>query len=255
MKHIALTTLTAIAITLLVSCTKSEDNHPVVPEKQDAELTLCGNSFLRGKVLSIVEDGDSTVFIYNSNKHVVGFKTFSNDKQVGECKYYSRSNGFNQYYFNSKGEVSARDVVEYNENKDITLCEYHEYIYPDTTKLVLTELVFNSYDKKNRLESTFEYFCDGIPSYYSRYTYDADGTETETCRLASSGRIYTITKSRRDTLGNIIEMSENMPEDSPDWNHTTVKYKYDSHGNWIEREIKRETTVETRKRKIYYLNE
>ena len=50
-------------------------------------------------------------------------------------------------------------------------------------------------------------------------------------------------------------MSENMPEDSPDWNRTTVKYKYDSHGNWIEREIKRETTVETRKRKIYYLNE
>ena len=83
MKRITLTTLTVIAITLLVSCKKSEDNHPVAHEKQDAELTLCGNSFLRGKVLSIVEDGDSTVFIYNSNKHEVGFKTFSNDKQVG----------------------------------------------------------------------------------------------------------------------------------------------------------------------------
>ncbi|MBR4294821.1 MAG: hypothetical protein IKT53_07505 [Bacteroidaceae bacterium] len=265
MKHIALTTLTVIAITLLVSCKKSEDNHPVAPEKQDTELTLYGDRFLRGKVQSIVENGDSTVFIYNSNKHVVGFDIFFDGKQVGSCKYYGRSNGFNQYYFNSTGKVTARDIVEYNENRNITLCEHYRYIYPDTTKLVLTELVFNSYDKNNRLESTFEYFSDGIPNYYSRYSYDADGTVTQTRNLASMGRVYTITKSRHDNQGNIIKVSENMPDDSPEWRSAAIEYRYDSHGNWIERRIiDKETGAPTNDprgmdavndatRKIYYL--
>ena len=260
MKHLVSAIIVAAMLTF-VSCTKSaEAEETRTSGNAKEELTLCGNVFLRGKVRSIVEDDDSMAFVYNSNRHVVGFVSFTGGKQTSECKYYSTGNGVSQCYFDSNGKVTARDDIEYNENNDITLCEYREYIYPDTTAMQLAELVFNSYDKENRLESTFEYFCDGIPSYFSRYTYDADGTATRHCYIASSGHIYSVAKSRCDSLGNIVEMSENMPGDSQEWYSTAIEYKYDSHGNWVERRVIDRSSgdadaVEVRKRKIYYLDE
>ncbi len=85
MKHLTPATIIA-AILTLVSCTRSaeaEETH--TSENVKKEFTLFANTFMRGKVLSVVEDGDSTAFVYNSNRHVVGFKTYSGDKQVGEC--------------------------------------------------------------------------------------------------------------------------------------------------------------------------
>jgi hypothetical protein len=79
------------------------------------------------------------------------------------------------------------------------------------------------------------------------------------------GRVYTITKSRHDNQGNIIKVSENMPDDSPEWRSAAIEYRYDSHGNWIERRIiDKETGAPTNDprgmdavndatRKIYYL--
>ena len=226
--------------------------------------TLHGSSFLKGKVSAITNSDeygvDSTSFVYNENGHLVKTIFYSKGKEDGCCKYYyDGSNSVTLHYYDNNEKEVSYTVIEYDDRKNITLRRDYGYIYPDTTRMVLLYLKQNSYDNKNHPDVAFEYFCDGIPPYKYRYTYNSDGTEIEECFLAVTGDIYTITKNKRDAMGNVVEQSENMPSDSHDWTNITIDYKYDEKGNWVERKIVDAAPEGYRnnytKRSIYYLDE
>ena len=227
-------------------------------------VTLYGTSFLKGKVSSIVYDDeqgyDSTLFVYNDKQQLVKTVFYSNGKEDGYCEYdYNGPNRIDLHYCDSNQKELSYSIVEFDDNKNVTLYRDYGYIYPDTTTMFLLYMMQSSYNENNRLDNAFEYHCDGIPPYKYHYSYNCDGTETEECCLAVTGDIYTITKRKRDKNGNIIEERENFPSDTNDWTNIKVEYKYDEKGNWIERRIVDEDPESYRnrysKRRIYYLDE
>lgn len=251
-----------IFVSLLLSCSnKKIDTTPVCLSEV---VTLYGTDFLKGKVSSIVYDDeqgcDSILFVYNSKQHLVKTIFYSNGVENGYCKYsYNGSNRIDLHYYDNGQKEVSYSIVEFDDNKNVTLCRDYGYIYPDTTNMVLLYMVQNSYDKNNRPDNAFEYHSDGIPPYKYRYSYNDDGTETEECFLAVTGDIYTITKRKRDKKGNVIEESENFPKDNSGWANIKIEYKYDDKGNWIERRILDEDPESYRnkysKRRIHYLDE
>ena len=227
-------------------------------------VTLYGTTFLKGKVSSIVYDDeqgyDSTLFVYNDKQQLVKTVFYSNGEEDGYCGYdYNSSNRIDLHYCDSNKKEMSYSIVEFDDNKNVTLYRDYGYIYPDTTKMLLLYMMQSSYNENNRLDNAFEYHCDGIPPYKYHYSYNYDGTETEECCLAVTGDIYTITKRKRDKNGNIIEERENFPSDTNDWTNIKVEYKYDEKGNWIERRIIDENPESYRnrysKRRIYYMDE
>lgn len=251
-----------IIVSILFSCSnKKIDTSSVCSSKA---VTLYGTSFLKGKVSSIVYDDaqgyDSILFVYNSKQHPVKTISYSNGEENGHCKYYyNGSNRIDLHYYDNNQKETSYSIVEFDNNKNITLCRDYGYIYPDTTKMIMQYMMQNSYDKDNRITDAFEYHCDGIPPYKYRYTYNNDGTETIECFLAVTGDIYAITKVKKDKNGNVIEKSENMPWDTCDWTNIKIEYKYDDKGNWIECRIIDEDPESYRnkysKRRIHYLSE
>ncbi len=226
--------------------------------------TLYGCIFLKGKISAITDsDGhgsDSTLFVYNKNKHLVKAIFFTDGKEDGCCEYhYNGSHRVDLHYYNNNHKETSYTIVEFDDRKNITLRRNYEYIYPDTTKMALVYMKHNSYNKENRLDVAFEYYSDGIPPYKYRYSYNGDGTEVEECSLAVTGDIYTITKRKRDKQGNIVEECENMPADTSDWSNIKTEYKYDNKGNWVERKTIDLDSIGHRNdysvRKIYYLDE
>ena len=257
------TILLVVCFLISFSCTgnKSTDKESSIATES---TTLYGSSFLKGRIHSMAYSdkygGDSTLFVYNDNGHLVKVVFYSNGKEDGYCEYHH--NGSNRvdmhYYDNNEKEISYT-IVQFDDRKNITLCRDYGYIYPDTTNMELLYMKQNSYDKDNRRDVAFEYHCDGIPPYKYRYTYNADGTETEECFLAVTGDIFTITKKKRDAMDNVVEQSENMPSDSDEWTNIAIEYKYDKKGNWVERKIVDLDSKSYRnnytKRNIYYLDE
>ena len=69
----------------------------------------------------------------------------------------------------------------------------------------------------------------------------------------------TITKKKRDCMGNVVAQSENMPSDNSDQNCVIIEYKYDDYGNWEERKVvdsnPNGSLNNYEKRNIYYLDE
>ncbi|MBR4849105.1 MAG: hypothetical protein IKV07_07125 [Bacteroidaceae bacterium] len=251
-----------IIVSILFSCSnKKIDTSSVCSSKA---VTLYGTSFLKGKVSSIVYDDaqgyDSILFVYNSKQHPVKTISYSNGEENGHCKYYyNGSNRIDLHYYDNNQKETSYSIVEFDNNKNITLCRDYGYIFPDTTKMIMQYMMQNSYDKDNRITDAFEYHCDGIPPYKYRYTYNNDGTETIECFLAVTGDIYAITKVKKDKNGNIIEKSENMPWDTREWTNIKIEYMYDDKDNWIERKIIDEDPESYRnkysKRRIHYLSE
>ena len=227
-------------------------------------VTLYGTTFLKGKVSSIVYDDeqgyDSTLFVYNDKQQLVKTVFYSNGEEDGYCGYdCNSSNRIDLHYCDSNKKEMSYSIVEFDDNKNVTLYRDYGYIYPDTTKMVLLYMIQKSYNGSNWLSDAFEYRCDGIPPYKYNYIYNDDGTETEECCLAVTGDIYAIKKRKRDKSGNVIEESENFPWDSSGWTNVEIKYKYDDEGNWIERRIIDENQESYRnecsKRRIRYLDE
>ena len=59
-------------------------------------------------------------------------------------------------------------------------------------------------------------------------------------------------------MGNIVEISENMPNDSTDWYTARVECVYDDCGNWIERRVMHLDSIssyanEHTRRRIHYV--
>ena len=251
-----------IFILILFSC--SDKNICTTIASSSEAVTLCGTSFLKGRVSSIVyedEQGrDSILFVYNANRHLVKTVFYLNGEENGYCRYeYNNPNRIDLHYYDNNPKEVTYSIVEFDENKNITLRRDYGYIYPDTTKMVLLYMIQKSYNGSNWLSDAFEYHCDGIPPYKYNYIYNDDGTETEECCLAVTGDIYAIKKRKRDKSGNVIEESENFPWDSSGWTNVEIKYKYDDEGNWIERRIIDENPESYRnecsKRRIRYLDE
>ena len=251
-----------IFIYILFSCSYKKIDEPIV--RSSDTVTLHGKSFLKGKVSSIVYDDeqgyDSTLFVYNNKQHLVKTIYYTNEGENGYCEYgYNGSNRIDLHYYDSNQKETSYSIVEFDDNKNVTLYRDYGYIYPDTTQKVLLYMMQKSYDENNRLCDAFEYHCDGIPPYKYNYNYNDDGTETEECHLAVTGKIYSITKRKRDKNGNVIEESENFKWDSGEWTNIKIRYKYDNQGNWIERTIMDKAPISNRnnylKRRIHYLSE
>ena len=255
---------TSLFIFVLVLFSCSDKKVEITSTCSSEVVTLYGTSFLKGKVSSIVYDdeqgSDSTLFVYSAEQHLVKIVFYSNGEEDGYCEYdYNGPNRIDLHYCDSNQKELSYSIVEFDDNKNITLCRDYGYIYPDTTKMVLLYMIQNSYDGNNRLSDAFEYHCDGIPPYKNYYKYNDDGTEIGECRLAVTGDIYTITKRKRDKIGNVVEESESFPHDTSDWTNIKIEYNYDDKGNWIERRIVDEDPESYRnrysKRRIYYLDE
>ena len=258
---IACTTL-YIFVFILFSCSNKKIDTTLACSSK--AVTLYGTSFLKGKVSSIVYDDeqgcDSTLFVYNNKQHLVKTISYSDGKEISSCKYnYNGSNRIDLHYYDNSQKETSYSIVEFDNNKNVTLRRDYGYIYPDTTTMFLLYMIQSSYNENNRLSDAFEYHCDGIPPYKYCYNYNDDGTEFEECRLAVTGDIYTITKRRRDKIGNVVEESESLPHDTSDWTSIKIEYNYDDKGNWIERRIVDEDPESYRnrysKRRIYYLDE
>ena len=258
---IASTPLCIVAFILFSCCNKNIDTTSACSSEV---ITLYGASCLKGKVSSIVYDDeqecDSTLFVYSSKQHLLKAIFYLNGEENGYCKYdYNGSNRIDLHYYDSNKKETSYSIVEFDNNKNITLYRDYGYIYPDTTKMVMLYMKQCSYEENNRINGAFEYHCDGIPPYKYRYTYYNDGTEVEECFLAVTGDIYTITKRKRDKKGNVVEESENFPRDTSDWTNIKIIYKYDEKDNWIERRIMDEDSESYRnkysKRRIHYLEE
>ena len=238
MKHLVFAIFQIASCIFLISCSDVGNTESALPLNHS--VTFWKDSFLKGNVASVVyydeDECDSTSFVYDNRGRICKTIFFLNGEHDGFCEYYNMGlNRIDLHYFNNDKKETSYDIVEFDDNKNITLYRNYGFIFPDTTKMVLLYMKQNSYDKENRMDVAFEYFCDGIPPYKYRYTYDKDGREIEECFLAVTGDIYTITKVKKDKMGNIVEISENMSYDSADWYTALIKYKYDEYGNWIER--------------------
>lgn len=260
MNCFTLKVIITVAITLITASCSFVNEKPYV----NKDVTLCDKEFLKGKVSSIIYDDeqgyDSILFVYNSKQHLVKTVYYSDKEERGYCRY--NYNGFNRidlhYYDNNQKETSY-SIIEFDDNKNVTLCRDYGYIYPDTTKIILLYMIQKSYNENNQLSDAFEYHCDGIPPYKYYYSYNNDGTETEECFLVVTGDIYSITKRKKDNRGNIIEESKNFPGDTYDRTSLKIEYKYDDKGNCIERRFMDEAPERYRnkysKRRIHYLDE
>lgn len=252
---------TALAIIISSCANKTDTGSEITPNAENA--TLYGTEFFNGKVKAIIYSNekrrDSLAFVYNKNCEVERVEYYSDNEKNGFCRYdYNGPNRIDLYNFNKLGVETSREVVQFNDNKQITLYCLYSHIFPDTTRMELLFLKQNSYDKTGHKESAFEYHCDGIPPYNYHYTYNNDGTETEVRTLTATGNIYTVTKRKRDYKGNIIEQSENMPQDNCEWDSIKIEYKYDNKGNWIKRKVtslsSQEYLNEDVIREIYYID-
>ena len=231
--------------------------------QNDDSITLYNQETLRGQVKCIVNDSqwqsDSITFSYDKELTLAGYRIFRHGKPDGYCEYrYSGKNRIDQYHYDNNGKVQTHCIMETDNRKNITLVREYGYIYPDTTRMILLYLRCNSYDTENQIESAFEYFCDGSPSYRYLYSYDSDET-TQKRINASTGNIYTVTRTADDKFGNTVKVSETMPEDSPEWHSATIDYEYDSNGNWTKRKVngcdpRLMNTVTDATRRIYYVD-
>ena len=264
MNRLLIRTMRLVTILLISSsCARNVEVGKTVSDAKGS-TTLYGNTFLHGKISSIVyedKDGnDSIQFVYNKEKHLYKSIFYVGGKEDGYCNYgYNGSNRIDLHYYDNNNNETSYSIVEFDDRKNITLWRDYGYIYPDTTKMVLLYMKHDSYDKDNRRDVAFEYFCDGIPPYKYRYSYNSDGIEMEECCLAVTGEIYTITKRIRDKMGNVVDESENMPRDNSEWSNVKIEYKYDDKGNWVERKITGSGSLgyldRHSKRKIHYLDE
>ena len=231
--------------------------------QNDDSVTLYNQETLRGQVKCIVYDGqwqsDSIIFSYDKDLTLIGYSTFKDGKPDGYCEYrYSGENRIDQYHYDNNGKAQAHCIMETDERKNITLVREYGYIYPDTTRMILLYLRCNSYNSENQIESAFEYFCDGSPSYRYQYSYDSDG-RTQKRINASTGNIYTVTRTTDDKFRNTVKVSETMPEDSAEWHSATIGYEYDSNGNWTKRKVndcdpRLMNTIADATRRIYYMD-
>ena len=258
---VSCTPLYIFAFILFSCCSKKIDTFSVCPSE---DVVFYGNGFLKGKVSSIVYDDeqgyDSIIFVYNEKQHPVKTVFYSDGEEKGCCKYvYSTSNRTDLHYYDNNQKETSHSIIEFDNNKNITMRRDYGYINPDTTKMVLLYMIQKSYNGSNQLNDAYEFHCDGIPPYKYYYSYNDDGTETEECRLAVTGDIYEITKRKRDRNGNVIEESENFPWDSCNWTNIKIEYKYDDKNNWIERRIidvnPEGYRNKTSKRRIRYLEQ
>lgn len=229
----------------------------------DNTTTLYNNEILKGQVVCIVNNGqwqsDSIHFSYDKENRLTEYKIFVNGKPCGHCEYkYIGENRIDQHHYNNNGKEQRRCIIEYDDRKNITMFREYGYIHPDTTRMVLLYLRCNSYDTANKVDSAFEYFCDGTPSYRYQYSHDNDGTITQTRINAATGKTFTITKKSEDKHGNTIKVSETMPQDSPEWQSATIDYEYDKMGNWTTRKVngcdpRLMNAVTNATRRIYYV--
>lgn len=232
--------------------------------QKDDITTLYGTETFHGQVACIVTTGqwrsDSIVFSYNNENKVSGYKIFENRTFAGYCEYkYPATNRIEQIDYDNNGKQKSYSIIDFDDKRNITMLQVYGYIYPDTINMKLLYKRCDTYNTDNRKESASEYFCDGTPPYRYRYTYDTNGTITEERSIASTGKIFTITRMVSDNNGNVVKVSEIMPKDTQEWQNATISYKYDSNGNWIERTVNGKDprvmdSVRNCTRRIYYVD-
>ena len=209
---------------------------------ENSETTIYGTEILKGKVASLVTIDswkcDSIVFSYNNDNKVAGYRIFEKGMHTGDCKYIYSTNNIEQVYYDSNDKQQTRLCIEFDNNGNIITLQQYGYIFPDTTNIKLLYKKNILYNTKNQETSAYEYFCDSTPPYQYRYTYDKDGVMTKERINANTKKDFTITKTINDKHGNIVNVSETMPKDSPEWQSATIDYIYDDKGNWIERKVK-----------------
>jgi hypothetical protein len=85
---------------------------------------------------------------------------------------------------------------------------------------------------------------DGPPSIIERMKYDSAGTLVESQALDGEGKLFSTTLYTNDPAGNVV-IEEDRPsgKESP-FPRMHYTYKFDAHGNWIAKLVRRENVRE-----------
>ena len=137
MNCFTLKVILTVAITLITASCSFVNEKPYV----NKDVTLYDKEFLKGKVSSIIYDDeqgyDSILFVYNSKQHLVKTVYYSDKEERGYCRYnYNGSNRVDLHYYDNNQKETSYSIIEFDDNKNVTLCRDYGYIYPDDTEIL-----------------------------------------------------------------------------------------------------------------------
>lgn len=233
----------------MVNCNKENKNSDL------ADMGLKGNvKYIEERGYSAIEkfgkiekDKNRNYSLYSFNKDG-NIINILNSSIITTCKYDSKGNKIEQYYYELDGNLAGKSIYIYdskgnmiekdNYNPDSSLD--HKYIYKYDSKGhrveenyynsegMLNFKSINKYDSKGNLISSISYNQFGEIDYKETYKYDLD----DNCIEFSRGNGQSFIKY--DSKRNMIE--ENMyDEDGSLFNKSTYEYTYDNKDNWIKK--------------------
>jgi hypothetical protein len=85
---------------------------------------------------------------------------------------------------------------------------------------------------------------DGLPSIIERMKYDPAGTLIESEALSGEGKLFSTTLYTNDPAGNVVIEEDRPSGREPPFPRMHYTYKFDTHGNWIAKFVRRENVPE-----------
>lgn len=144
-------------------------------------------------------------------------------------KYNIEGNLIERNQFDQKGSLVTKRILEYD-NKGNNI-ETNGYI--DSGKL-FTKIIL-SYDSKGNNIKRISYSFDGSLSSTTIYEYDSNSCNTKVEYKSIKYKITYNHTFKYDDKGNQIEVKRYNLDGSSKGPGATIKYEYDSFGNWIKK--------------------
>ncbi len=85
---------------------------------------------------------------------------------------------------------------------------------------------------------------DGPPSIIERMKYDSAGALVESQALDGDGKLFSTTLYTNDPAGNVAIEEDRPSGKEPPFPRMHYTYKFDAHGNWIAKFVRRENVPE-----------
>lgn len=212
--------------------------------------------FEKGRMIERIADGRDT-FAYDSKGNLVIIKEFHANGDLNRLYTYSYKNGthvgYKMHYDLMRREVKhviyhdsvSNSKVTYNiapngkqENKIKSYLTENgviaeSYKIDSTGKMELFHQ--NIFDPENRIDSSFTFYSwNPLKSFVIKYHYDSLNRVVKTDHFQYNKLLYKGSESIEYNEANQIKQIKCIdPYD--DWSIRYYKYRFDTHGNWIER--------------------
>jgi hypothetical protein len=104
--------------------------------------------------------------------------------------------------------------------------------------------VFDSHGNMIECKRWYSEKPDGPPSIIERMKYDSAGTLVESQALDGEGKLFSTTLYTNDPAGNVVIEEDRPSGKEPPFPRMHYTYKFDAHGNWIAKFVRRENVPE-----------